>query len=432
MSASVFISHSGKDLDANDPAMPAERRARLEYARSVRDRIVRKLAELNIEVLFDRQRLEPGDPWQAKLHSWLGLCDGAVILLNQEAIASAWVRKEATILAWRRSLRPEFRIVPVLLGGFTAAEVDAAGFVPLDVMGSQSAQLADRHMNEENADALAELAVKRFAGLNSTTTADAMATWIEDVAAILAPLDAVDAYLNRARKALEVSDDDWAHFADRPRTLAYQILHAPYARAYKAVLGVRRGLNPDEFNKLKSLVLPVWVDASAAEPLARPPRISSDPAAEVSAARAFAVNASFPATGTDYVNRAFCCPIWQRRIMPFRDQAGEGQEVEILHKFRSDLVAQLQVQGKEGQLKTRLARNPFFVVWHMTDADTSRARDMLELLRGDYPEITYLLLVSDFSRLPAHLTVTRLLPPLSKDMETTVDVEKGDFDDLSE
>src|SRR5262245_18681677 len=119
----IFISHSGKDFAANDATIPADRRARLQYARAVRDRIVAKLKVLpgRVDVLFDRLRLEPGDQWQAKLHQWLGLCHGAVILLNQEAVASAWVRKETTILTWRRALRPELRIVPVLLGDFSPA-----------------------------------------------------------------------------------------------------------------------------------------------------------------------------------------------------------------------------------------------------------------------------------------------------------------------
>src|SRR5215470_14310388 len=92
----IFISHSGKDFAANDASIPADRRARLQYARDVRDLIVAELKKSlgAANVLFDKLRLEPGDQWQAKLHQWLGLCHGAVILLNQEAVASAWVRKE--------------------------------------------------------------------------------------------------------------------------------------------------------------------------------------------------------------------------------------------------------------------------------------------------------------------------------------------------
>lgn len=109
MAAKIFISHSCKDFeqpaDNQDPEKLARWR-RLEFARVVRDKIVAGLRGAppngpGYKVLLDRDRLEPGDNWQAKLHGWLGTCDGAVLLLSEDSICSDWVRKEATILTWR-------------------------------------------------------------------------------------------------------------------------------------------------------------------------------------------------------------------------------------------------------------------------------------------------------------------------------------------
>jgi len=432
----IFISHSGKDFAANDASIPADRRARLQYARDVRDLIVAELKKSlgAANVLFDKLRLEPGDQWQAKLHQWLGLCHGAVILLNQEAVASAWVRKETTILTWRRALRPEIRIVPVLLGDFSPADVEAAGFGHLDLMMSQAARLADPAMTAPNAEKLAEQAVKRFADLRASENSEPLTTWIDDVAAALSPLDtaALAGYLDRARKKLGVSDEDWAYFSDRPRTLAHQLLHAPYASAYEAVVSLRRGLSDVNFCALRNLVVPVWVEPEAAEPLARGAPAQPAAGAAGRLARMFAVNAGYHTTGTDYVNRAFCSPPWQqRRTMPLHDKAGEGQASEVLGRFKRDLVAQLQLQGKEHQLAARLASNPFFVVWALPEADQAPPPEILEQLRRDYPDITYFLLAAaDFARLPAYAGATRLAPPLPAGLEDSVDVHKGNIADV--
>jgi hypothetical protein len=42
-------------------------------------------------------------------------CHAAVLLLSRNAAASPSVLKEATILAWRRSLDPSFQLFPVCL-----------------------------------------------------------------------------------------------------------------------------------------------------------------------------------------------------------------------------------------------------------------------------------------------------------------------------
>ena len=116
MPARIFISHSCKDLQPKDGDDPKSKR--LTFAGLVRGKIVDSLGDptpagLGYKVLLDKARLEPADNWRAKLHGWLGSCHGAVILLSEDSIASEWVRKEATILTWRKSLRPELLVMPV-------------------------------------------------------------------------------------------------------------------------------------------------------------------------------------------------------------------------------------------------------------------------------------------------------------------------------
>ena len=106
--ARIFISHSCKDVEiADDVPFEDEDRpaqAAAQYARHIRDEVERLLGD-DFEVLLDRKLLDPGDRWSIKLKRWLGECDGAVLLLSEDAIESKWVLQEATILTWRRHLR---------------------------------------------------------------------------------------------------------------------------------------------------------------------------------------------------------------------------------------------------------------------------------------------------------------------------------------
>ena len=48
------------------------------FASKVRDGVYAALTQKRFEVLLDKERLEPGDRWRAKLHRWLATCDAAV------------------------------------------------------------------------------------------------------------------------------------------------------------------------------------------------------------------------------------------------------------------------------------------------------------------------------------------------------------------
>ena len=61
------------------------------------------------ELLLDSRRLEAGWQWESYLHEWMARCDAGLLLLTGIAVERDYVLKEATILAWRMSLDPDFR-----------------------------------------------------------------------------------------------------------------------------------------------------------------------------------------------------------------------------------------------------------------------------------------------------------------------------------
>jgi hypothetical protein len=92
---------------------------------------VEHAGQLAIEVLVDLQTLKPGQPWPIQLHEMMAYCHAGVLLLTKSAVGSAWVLKEATILAWRAALDTNFRLFVVQLPTVRAEDLRAARFDPV-------------------------------------------------------------------------------------------------------------------------------------------------------------------------------------------------------------------------------------------------------------------------------------------------------------
>ncbi|MEG7525313.1 MAG: toll/interleukin-1 receptor domain-containing protein [Chromatiales bacterium] len=74
----------------------------------------------SIDILVDQDEkgLYPGCDWESHLNEWLAECHAAIILFSKRAAeTSQWVKKEATILTWRREIESNFTLIPVMLKG---------------------------------------------------------------------------------------------------------------------------------------------------------------------------------------------------------------------------------------------------------------------------------------------------------------------------
>src|SRR5262245_57840107 len=69
------------------------------------------------DALLDFERLEPAAKWRSEIDEWLAQCHAAVLMLTPKSLESAWVLKEATILAHRAARDDTFYLFPVLLEG---------------------------------------------------------------------------------------------------------------------------------------------------------------------------------------------------------------------------------------------------------------------------------------------------------------------------
>ena len=111
----LFISHSSRlddeSVDSNDP----EKNPNLKLLLEVIEDIKKEYGE-SIEILVDKDEhgLPAGIDWEKRLNEWLAECHAAIILFSKRAIENSnWVKKEATILSWRRELEKDFILIPV-------------------------------------------------------------------------------------------------------------------------------------------------------------------------------------------------------------------------------------------------------------------------------------------------------------------------------
>ena len=113
----LFISHSSQD-----PILTAEVSKALVTASGTHP---------GFEVLVDTDCLQAGQEWPVQLHAMMAYAHAGLLLFTPAAMTRPdWIRKEAYILTWRRSLDPDFRVFYAFLDGVTQQQLTATGFEP--------------------------------------------------------------------------------------------------------------------------------------------------------------------------------------------------------------------------------------------------------------------------------------------------------------
>ena len=117
----------GSDLTRSKPPVFISHSAKEGLALETLTKVCRAL-ESDFDVLVDRERLKPDYEWREELHIWTKLCRAGVVLLSKHAVCeSDWVKREATILGFRREDDPNFKLQPEQITSGTLAYAVGAG-----------------------------------------------------------------------------------------------------------------------------------------------------------------------------------------------------------------------------------------------------------------------------------------------------------------
>jgi len=362
---------------------------------------------------LDVADLHPGDEWRPKLYRELAACEGAVLVLDAEALASPWVRKEATIIAWRRALRAYSRrtmpVVVALFDGVTRADVRGA-FPAL--------HLDDLEFLEPSGDQPAEATVEDVLRLLPPTTApldDPLQWWTSMVTEWLTTV--LPGFLQSLEEQLELPSEDWDVRA-RCYAIADALLHrATFEQVYRALSRILQSgaLNSrDVINCVLPVTVPVETSAVLLEAMRRD-----------RGERVAALNATHVETGALLVQRATCCDDMVTVVVsPLRVSADEETlyaEVVATIGTAAGAVPPWDVRGEdlEDPIVPRLV-----VLLKRTTKDGEGLplrvlRHLLARLRTNFPACVFLVLAGprydDLDQLVPH--DLRATPPLDENEE---------------
>lgn len=312
----VFVSHSSRA----DPFA-------VEVREAVRDGLQ------GHQVFVDMDVLRLGDEWRAVLYQWLAECHAAVVLVNREALSSAWVKREVSILLWRRALGVPLTIVPVIIGDLRTQDLRDAGLGDLPGL-LQAAQLAPGQ-GAPGVQALVTDVVGRLAGAEQyALDKSPMAAWVKAVAHALGQVSDLDSLVSAAQE-LGVAAEDQGQVLDPVagrRFLALQMLGRWQSSRLSAVMGEIADFTPAEWvGRLCDHVAATWVDGEAARGLLE--FDTAHPGTVV-------LNARYESTARHYVDRATCRAATGFAVATVTDVTGE----EFLAEFETECakaVAQL-------------------------------------------------------------------------------------------
>ncbi|MDX3454534.1 TIR domain-containing protein [Streptomyces sp. ME02-8801-2C] len=402
----VFISHSSR----SDP-----------LAEKVREQISKGLAERNYEVKVDTDALKPGDDWCPTLYKWLAECDAAVILFNQEAIDSFWVRREVNILMWRRALNPGLLIIPVLIGGLTSSVLKDNGFS--DVLPVEFARTSPEVADETAVERLVNQVLEEFGTLPDLSgEPDSMRKWIGVIADYLERTDK-KAALTEAGRALGIADEHLQNNAQAGvgQFLAQQMLDAaPGEHLKKALWKIAPYLDGDSLQRLITQVTPAWISGEVARHILPP--VPGD----ASHRRTVALNACESGTARQFVDRAMCLDFGHYWIGAAGGvPVGEDLVLETLDQCFSAVRRILGMPPDWPLEKLRFRPDCFhFLTLAMHKLKPETVAEVVEELHRVVPQLIIILLTGDNPSTAESLREFRLdevivlSPPLGPDEET--------------
>ena len=385
----IFISHSSKA----DP-----------FADQVREAVTEGLR--GYELLIDRDALRPGDEWRSVLYHWLAECHAAVVLLNQEALESTWVRREVNILLWRRALGYPLKLVPAILGDLSTKDVRDVGLGELEPF--QFARIPPGARAPKDAEELAAQIVDRFAGLPVwTPDLSPMGSWTNAIVSGLREVKDMDS-LVAAAQHLQVEEGCLDRVRDPDegcRFLAHQLLARAQDRGVRHAIASIADYIPAEWLwRLVDKIAPTWVDGEAARMLL---------VLRGTQPRTVILNARSHRTAEQYVGRATCCAQEGYVHEIVSAVAGEGFIDEFEEDCRKavrtllriplewDIEDALPSQGEEPDEMAFLIVDPASTRMSLVGEGVRRVQAL-------FPWLTVVLLAGDTPPAPADLTAWQL------------------------
>lgn len=369
----IFISHSNQDTDAL----------------SFLELLSNELSNKGFDVLVDRERLKAGANWRDEIYTWMGLCNGAVILLSGNVFEpdSFWVPRETSILLWRRSLDPKFLIIPVFMDSITDKHLNTGNFKDLNLREVEA-------ILQNNPNAMVRQILKRLDDLKwaASTPLEELAS---QVASLLRGLD--EDIIRRAADILKIEIGPWDPADDPRRALGLRMLQVNLKQSVEVLEYLVPYMEHEtNANRILSIIAPSWVDLCSA-------RWITHCAQSKDTKPIVVLNARKKRTADMYIQRA-CCrtqkTMWP--VITLSEVYGEDTVSEILAEIDRALLREfrleedpfgddvherlddlLKIRDKQGKPVFIIIRYQSYLKKFMTDLHAALPRITLFVLTGD-------------------------------------------------
>ena len=253
----IFISHSTSRLPATDLAV------------QLKEALAAALQAKGWQVFLDSHSISEGDLWRSDILQNLAMARAGIILLNEDAAKSDWVKAEALIMCFRKSIDFRFPLVPVLLPGADVGATFLKSYEPFKFNEIQRATFEfDRADSVDDfASKIAGNANLESGRLSSPTGTD----WVQRLVNIFADLKP-ETLCQAADRMKLMTDPELLvpvppeHLCLRMRwALANLLHHESLDFCMEAIKILLAALNEDSARKLERHVLSKWVDNESAE-----------------------------------------------------------------------------------------------------------------------------------------------------------------------
>ena len=325
----VFLSHSSRIRQESElrPGDSLRRHTyRKKYLRQLLSCLDEQLDAAGFPTWLDRLDMGEGENFDTLIYDALGRCQAAVILIDRDALDSDYVRKEVTILHWRKVVGDSIYLLPVLLGDVTDEDLRESelgrqtgidSLIPLRPADRKANSMAAQSTAEAITHALADATV----GWEDADSPNHR--WIDDVSLFLS--EASPGALQRAARRIGVDDHAW-HQAERKRqAIAAALLSCDARTAYKVLQDIVHQLEPDRAKKTIERSLPLWVDLQAARIVMSANDLAVDDRVVGLSSRAYRL-------GVHLAQRATACAP-EYPVLPVPDVTGEETIEELLDRY---------------------------------------------------------------------------------------------------
>jgi hypothetical protein len=393
----IFISHSAR----ND----ADAYANLTVLKN-------HLTKNGFDVLIDETRITGGEDWRECINTWIAYCHGAIILLTEKALGSAWVQKEAAILSYRRSRTPgnEFKLLPVLIGTSAADVQNSQKFGVLELVDYQDL------MNLKKLPLAKKLAalLEPLRGLEPTTPRQLAENKLAGL--LLAPSVQPD-LLKAVIARLGEDTGGWRPDKDLAHRTAMVLLQAPLQRiadtyALQPLNGV---LTEQAMDQVIGMLRASWIDVMTAAKFA-----------EVTARREGTRAAALNGEEKDFTERSLFARAdggnldW--KFIELSDRTGEDQGGSFLKQVQAEAMKRTRARDQAEML--RIIRiyaktTPFLIVLPPIGKNAPLPDEAeIDRLLQEYPPCTFFILSGSTALAPDCLKkFVRLEPQLGANDE---------------